>query len=260
MPDERIERRLRVVDTMGTTIGIDLRDPHVAGTALDEAEAWLIEVDARFSPFRPASEISRLARAELETDDCSADVRFVLGRCEALRIDSGGYFDVRATGLRGGLDPSGYVKGWAAEEAAFILEAAGARCYLINAGGDVIVRGEPEPGRPWVIGIRHPFEADQVVARVSPPIEFTRFAVATSGGYERGDHIVDPHTDQPPEHWTSITVVGPSLALADAYATTAYAMGEAGLAWLSGRSGYSGYAIDRRLEATWTAGFDRLPG
>lgn len=260
MPDEGGERRLRVVTTMGTVIGIDLRDPDVATSVVDDSEAWLVDVDARFSPFRPTSEISRLGRAELDPDDCSADVRFVLGRCEALRLESRGFFDIRAAGLRGGLDPSGYVKGWAAEEAAFILEAAGARNYLINAGGDVIVRGEPHPGRPWVVGIRHPVEADQVVARVSPPVVFTRFAVATSGGYERGDHIVDPHTGRTPDRWSSITVVGPSLALADAYATTAYAMGDAGLAWLSSRVGYSGYAIGRDLQASWTAGFERLPG
>lgn len=251
---------MRIVETMGTIIGLDVRDGDVPDLAFDEAGSWLISVDQRFSPFRTDSEISRLARGELATEACSADVRFALTRCEALRLESEGYFDIRATGLRGGLDPSGYVKGWAAEEAAYILEAAGARSYLINAGGDVIVRGEPEPGWPWVVGIRHPLESDQVVARVSPPVEFTRFAVATSGSYERGEHIVDPHTGRPPECWRSVTVVGPSLALADAYATTAYAMGESGLAWLGGRPGYSGYAIDRDLRATWTPGFERLPG
>ena len=56
-----------------------------------------------------------------------------------------------------------------------------------------------------------------------------------------------------------MTVVGPSLALADAYATIAYAMGDAGLAWLSARAGYSAYAIDRDFKASWTAGFERLP-
>jgi FAD:protein FMN transferase len=244
---------------MGTVIGLDVRDGDVPDSALDEAGSWLLGVDQRFSPFRLESEISRLARGELAADACSADVRFVLTRCEALQIESEGYFDIRAPGLRGGLDPSGYVKGWAAEEAAYILEAAGARSYLVNAGGDVIVRGEPEPGRPWVVGIRHPLEADQVVARVSPPLEFTRFAVATSGSYERGEHIIDPHTGSRPDRWSSITVVGPSLALADAYATTAYAMGDAGLAWLSARAGYSAYAIDRDFKASWTAGFERLP-
>ena len=51
-------------------------------------------------------------------------------------------------------------------------------------------------------------------------------AVATSGAYERGAHIVDPHTGRPPRGVLSVTVVGPDLATADAYATAAFAMGE----------------------------------
>jgi thiamine biosynthesis lipoprotein len=255
MADARIGQRPRIVATMGTVIGIDVRDPDVPETAVEDAVAWLTDVDARFSPYRPGSEISRLARGEIGADDCAPDVRFVLTRCEALRLESDGFFDIRGAGLIGGLDPSGFVKGWSVEEAAFILEAAGARNYAINAGGDVILRGEPEPdqepGRPWVVGIRHPLEVDQIVARLAFDASTDRRAVATSGLYERGEHIVDPHTGRAPNELLSMTVVGPSLALADAYATTAFAMGPAGLAWLAERPGYGGYAIDKGLRPSW---------
>jgi thiamine biosynthesis lipoprotein len=243
---------------MGTVIGIDVRDPDVPDSAIDDAVAWLIDVDARFSPYRAGSEISRLARAELAPEDCQPDVRFVLTRCEALRVESDGFFDIRGPGLLGGLDPSGYVKGWAVEEAAYILEAAGARNYAINAGGDVILRGAPEPGRPWVVGIRHPLEADQVVARLSFDAPSERRAVATSGLYERAGHIVDPHSGGSPAGLLSATVVGPSLALADAYATTVFAMGPAGLDWLARRPGYGGYLIDQEQRPRWTQDVDRL--
>lgn len=251
---------------MGTVIGIDVRDPDVPDSAIDDAIAWLVDVDARFSPYRSGSEISRLARAEVGPDECSPDVRFVLTRCEALRVESDGYFDIRGPGLLGGLDPSGYVKGWAVEEAADILEAAGARNYAINAGGDVILRGRPEPevkpdqatGRPWVVGIRHPLEADQVVARLSFGGASERQAVATSGLYERAGHIVDPHTSGSPVGLLSATVVGPSLALADAYATTVFAMGPGGLGWLARRPGFGGYVIDRELRPIWTRDVDLL--
>ena len=252
----------RIVATMGTVIGIDVRDPDVPATAIEDAVTWLIDVDLRFSPYRAGSEISRLARGEVAADDCSPDIRFVLTRCEALRRESDGFFDIRGPGLLGGLDPSGYVKGWAVEEAAFILEAAGARNYAINAGGDVILRGEPEPedgsARPWVVGIRHPLEADQVVARLSFGAGTDRRAVATSGLYERGDHIVDPHAGGSPAALLSASVVGPSLALADAYATTVFAMGTAGLPWLAHRPGYGGYVIDRDLRPSWTQDVDGL--
>jgi len=248
----------RIVATMGTVVGIDVRDPGVAEAAVDAAIAWLADVDARFSPYRATSEISRLARAEIGLDDVAPDVRFVLTRCEALRVESDGFFDVRGPGLLGGLDPSGYVKGWAVEEAAQILEAAGARNYAINAGGDVVLRGSPEPGRPWLVGIRHPLEADQVVARLAIEPGPGRWAVATSGLYERGDHIVVPGSGRRPEGILSMTVAGPSLARADAYATAAFAMGPAGLAWIAGRPDYAAYAIDGDLRPSWTLPFERL--
>ncbi len=241
---------------MGTVISIDLRDQGLPGSAVDEAIAWLADVDRRFSPYRPASQISRLGRAELQLDDCPPDVRFVLTRCEALRRETNGAFNIRAAGMLGGLDPSGYVKGWAVEEAAFILEAAGAGNYAINAGGDVLLHGVPEGGRPWIVGIRHPLEPDQVVARLACEPGLGRLAVATSGLYERAGHIVDPYRGGSPDELLSMTVVGPSLAVADAYATAAFVMGGDGLPWLATRPGYAGYAIDRELRASWTATFD----
>jgi FAD:protein FMN transferase len=245
-------RTRRILETMGTVIGIDVRDLDVPQAAIEDAVDWLTDVDARFSPYRPTSQISRLARGEIGADDCAPDVRFVLTRCEALRVESDGFFDIRGPGLLGGLDPSGFVKGWSVEEAAFILEAGGARNYAINAGGDVILRGEPEPGRPWVVGIRHPLEADQVVARLPFEAGAGRRAIATSGLYERGKHIVNPRTGRAPDELLSMTVIGPSLAVADAYATSAFAMGAAGLPWLATRPGYGGYAVARDLRPSWT--------
>ncbi|MGH2464512.1 MAG: FAD:protein FMN transferase [Candidatus Limnocylindrales bacterium] len=258
MPEALLRTRPRVVATMGPVISFDVRDPGLPDRAFDEAVAWLADVDARFSPYRPTSLVSRLGRGEIELDACPVDLRFVLTRCEALRAETDGFFDVHGPGLLGGFDPSGYVKGWAVEEAAYILEASGARNYAINAGGDVIVRGSPEPDRPWIVGIRHPLESDQIVARLAVGGDLERLAVATSGFYERGRHIIDPHTGMPPGDLLSMTVAGPSLALADAYATAAFAMGCSGLEWLAGRPGYAGYAIDRDLRPAWTAGLGWL--
>lgn len=232
--------RLRVEQIMGTAIGIDLRDDHVPEAAIEDAFASLRRADARFSPYRPESEVSRLGRAELTLEACSLELRRVMALAEQLRDDSGGQFDVRRHRTDGGLDPSGVVKGWAVEEAAWILDAAGARNYAINAGGDVLVRGGPVPGEPWRIGIRHPLRVD-AVAHV---VELREGAVATSGAYERGEHISNPLTAAPPRDWLSLTVVGPSLTMADAYATAAFAMGSDGLAWVSRHPGYRAYGIN----------------
>lgn len=236
---------------MGTAISLDLREPAIPATAIDAAFEHLRDIDARFSTYRQDSEISRLGRGELSPDACSPDVRDVLQRCDALRAMSRGYFDIRAHRADGGLDPSGYVKGWAAEAAAVILDAAGAQNYCLNAGGDVIARGEPEPARPWRIGIRHPELPDQVAT----VLEARDVAVATSGGYERGSHITDPHTRRAPEGLLSVTVVGPRLSQADAFATAAYAMGPAGLAWIATLPGYAGCMITAERRLVWTSQF-----
>jgi FAD:protein FMN transferase len=255
VPPGRVGRRgaVRVEHIMGTAISLDLRHPAVSTEAVDAAFAHLRDVDARFSTYRADSEISRLARGELTLEGCRPDVREVLDRCEELRVLSRGAFDIRAHRVDGLLDPSGFVKGWAAERASRILDAAGARNYCLNAGGDVIARGEREPGQPWRIGIRHPEQRDQVAT----VIEARDLAVATSGAYERGQHVVDPLTGRAPDGVLSVTVVGPHLAEADAYATAAFAMGRSGLGWIATLTGYAGCMITAERRLVWTEEFAR---
>ena len=244
---------VRVEQIMGTAISLDLRSPTIPPAAIEAAFDHLRDIDARFSTYRADSEISRLGWGELSAADCSPDVREVLARCEELRGLSRGYFDVRAHRADGRLDPSGFVKGWAVERAAGILDAAGAQNYCLNAGGDVIARGEPEPGSPWRVGIRHP----EIPDRVATVLEARDLAVATSGEYERGEHISDPTTGRAPDGLLSVTVVGPSLAEADAYATAAFAMGEACLSWIATLPGYAGCMITARRRLVWTDEFAR---
>lgn len=243
----------RVEDIMGMPIGIDVRDPDVAPQALDRAFDWLRWVDATFSTYKPDSQISRLNRHELTLDDAHSDVREVLERCEQLRVETGGYFDIRVRFLSGVVDPSGLVKGWSVDRAARLLEEAGARNYCINAGGDVVVRGGALPASSWRIGIQHPLIQDKVAAVV----EADDLAIATSGTYARGNHIVDPHTGFPPTGVLSVTIVGPDLGTADAYATAAFAMGENGPAWTANlvRLGYEAMTILSDETVLSTPGF-----
>ena len=243
-----------VQQIMGTAIGIDVRDPAIPSSTLDPVFAWFRGVDERFSPYKPDSEVSRLIRGEIDEADVSTELGDVLGLCEAIRQLTGGYFDIRRHRPDGRPDPTGLVKGWSVERAATMLDMAGAGDFSINAGGDVVARGEAEPGKPWRVGIRHPREADKVAAVLT----VRDLAVATSGFYERGEHIVDPHTGAPPDGLLSLTVVGPSLTYADAYATAAFAMGREGMAWVDGQSGYGAYAITADDRAIWTPVVDRL--
>ncbi|MGA3057213.1 MAG: FAD:protein FMN transferase [Candidatus Limnocylindrales bacterium] len=247
----------RVEQIMGTAVSLDVRDPTVAPGALDDAFDYLRGVDRRFSTYKPESEVSRLGRGEIQEIDCSPELREVLALCEQVRRDSEGYFDIRAHRTDGELDPSGLVKGWSLEKAGRILEAAGARNYCINGGGDIVARGEAAPGQAWRVGIRHPL----IVDRLATVLALRDGCVATSGAYERGEHVRDPFTGLPPRGVLSVTVVGPSLTFADAYATAAFAMGPTGLAWVAGLPGFEGCAVTADPDGSnarlaWTPGFD----
>lgn len=249
-----VTRRVRVEQIMGTAISIDLRDPEVDGDVVETAFDWLREVDARFSPFQAESEISRLGRGELILDECHADVAGVLSLCEDLRRETDGVFNAWNCRADGRLDPSGVVKGWAVERAAGMLDEAGASNFCINAGGDIVARGKPAPERHWRIGIRHPRDASALAA----VMYVTDLAVATSGNYERGDHIIDGRTGMGNGELLSMTVAGPSLTLADAYATVGFAMGRAGVAWVAGRQGYAPYAVTSEGRVLYTDPFGAL--
>ncbi|MGC8634949.1 MAG: FAD:protein FMN transferase [Candidatus Limnocylindrales bacterium] len=242
----------RVEHVMGTAVTIDVREGRLTPADLGAVFAQLRDVDARFSPYRPDSEISRLGRGEMDEAACSPEVRHVLALCDDLRRTSGGYFDARGYRPDGRPDPTAVVKGWAVEEAAWLLVEAGARRFAINAGGDVVVRGGIDAGQLWRVGIRYPRRADWVAT----VLRLRDGAVATSGAYERGAHILDPHTGRAPDGLVSLTVVGPSLTYADAYATAAYAMGPDGLAWVEAHSGFAAYAITPGDRVLWTAGLD----
>jgi FAD:protein FMN transferase len=231
---------------MGIPVGIEVRD-RVDASAFDAAFAHLRRVDATFSTYVAETEISRLEAGTLELADASRAVRTVLARCAELKRRTGGWFDVRATGR---LDPSGFVKGWAVEGAAAILAAGGARDYCVHAGGDVRVGA----GRAWRVGVQHPIVRDRVAAVLGA----RDLGVATSGAYERGRHIVDPHSGRPPHGVLSVTVVAPDLGVADAYATAAFAMGLDGPEWTATLSDCEALTILADGRVLSTPGMARL--
>jgi thiamine biosynthesis lipoprotein len=228
----------RVEQIMGLPVVVDVRDDDEAGSALDQLFDWLRWVDATFSTFKEDSEISRINRGDLRREDARPDVRQVLDRCDRLRDETDGYFDMRAPD--GSIDPAGLVKGWAIDRAAAILDDAGLHNYAVSGGGDMRVLGRAIPDLAWRVGIQHPLERQQVAAVV----ETTNLAIATSGAYARGDHVWNPHSGRAPRGILSVTVVGPELGTADAYATAAFAMGpERAPHWTARLRGYEAMTI-----------------
>ncbi|WP_286258896.1 FAD:protein FMN transferase [Streptomyces graminofaciens] len=232
-----------VEQVMGFPVSLRVDDEDVPETSADAVFAWLNEVDVRFSPFKPDSEVSRLDRGELAAKDLSADLTEVLDLCERYRVATGGAFDVRLPGR--GLDPCAVVKGWSVQRAAELLTAAGARRFCLNAGGDVVASGGP-----WRVGVRHPEQADKLCV----VLRLTDEAVATSARYERGDHIIDGRTGRPATGLLSLTVVAPTLTEADSVATAAFAMGAEGIEWACGQKGCEVFAVDAERRVFRTPG------
>ena len=226
---------------MGTAVSLTIADPLDEPALRDlttDVFDWLHDVDRRFSTYRADSEVSRLDRGELPEVERSADLRHVLDECGRLWRETDGWFDAYATGR---FDPSGYVKGWSVQVASDLLVRGGAGNHCLNAGGDICARGTAGPDRPWRVGILHPAHPDRLAWVLQP----TDAAVATSGTYERGLHVINPYTGQGAADLASVTVVGPNLALADAYATAALAMGLHGIDWLAALPGHTSAVITR---------------
>ncbi len=229
---------------MGTAVSFDVRDDEPASAAIDGACRWLQQVDATYSTYREDSAISSLARGDMRVDEAADDIRTVLDRCERLREQTGGAFDVNASGS---LDPSGYVKGWATQRAADILERHGLRHFMVNAGGDIVVHGDARPEAQWRVGIRHP--ADR--ATFAAVAALSDRAIATSARYERGDHVPSRFGSAAPD---SVTVVADDLGIADAWATAVLAGGPETLRLAEKTPGIEVFVIAGR-QTFQTAGF-----
>lgn len=251
---DRVIGTRRIVQVMGTMFTIDVRDIEPLAPAVGDVGAWWRWVDRTFSTYRPDSEVSRLATGTLGLDDVAPEVRHVLDLCDGASSASGGYFTSRPGGR---LDPSGMVKGWSVDVASDILRRAGSEDHCIVAGGDVLCQGAPNADEPWRIGVVDPFEPGRLLAALSPA-STSRWAVATSGTAERGDHIVDPVHDRPAGDLASVTVVASTLTVADWMATAAFAMGHESRGWLEQHEGVEAYAVTAEGDHWCTDGFEAM--
>jgi len=231
---------------MGMPISITILDAGADDADLENVFDYFEEVDRRFSPFRPDSEVSRVNRGEVP--EPSAEMQEIFALADATKEQSHGYFNIwRPDGV---LDPSGIVKGWAIRNAARLLREKGFENFAVDAGGDIQCRGKNAQGEDWRIGIRNPFCLDEIVKVIHP----RGAGIATSGTYQQGLHIYNPHSGAAAEEIVSLTVVGPDILEADRFATAAFAMGRRGIAFIEGLADFEAYEIDARGIARMTSG------
>lgn len=237
---------------MGMPITIEVAESKAAESDVANIFDYFASVDRVFSPYRKDSEISRLNAREITKMQVSADVRQILQLADDTKKESRGYFNIEHNGK---IDPSGIVKGWAIFNAASLLKEHGFSNFYIDAGGDIQVFGKNEKGTDWTVGIRNPFNRDEIVKVV----HVTNKGIATSGLYIRGQHIYNPHQpDSPITDISSMTVIGPNIYDADRFATAAFAMGVKGIQFIEKLPGYDGYMIDAKGIATMTSRFERF--
>ena len=244
-------------NVMGTVVTIDVYTKDVTAGAevsrqLAAARAVLQRADAVFSTWQPDTPISRLRRGEITCAQAPAEVSEVLEQCAVARELTGGWFDPWA--MPGGVDPTGYVKGWAAQRALSAFGASGIRGAIVNAAGDIASLGSSEPGKPFRIGIADPFAPGRLAEVV-----YLTGAIATSGTYERGNHLIDPRSGRAVARVASASVTGPDLGLADAFATAIAVAGEAGLALIQALDGYEALIIAVDGSRRWTEHFPFAP-
>jgi thiamine biosynthesis lipoprotein len=225
---------------LGVPVTLDVRDPLPGSTLArlsDEVLGWLRLTDELFSIACPISEVNLLDHGYLRPAEAGPVVREVLTTCARLHLRTEGYFDVHATGR---LDPSEYVRGWAIQRASALLTRAGAGDHCLRVGDDVLTAGRPSPDGTWRVRIQDPHRPESVAWILSA----NDAAVAAAGA--RGGtagQIRNPMTRRPASGLSSVTVAGPDLGVAGAYATAAVAMGPAGLDWLRGLEGHAYTAI-----------------
>jgi thiamine biosynthesis lipoprotein len=240
----------------GTIVDVACSGVNVSAAELDRAMnsviAFCEDVDRDFSTYKNGSWVSRLRRREVPIEQCPDDVIEVWDLCAQAKWLSDGAFDPWA--VEGGFDPSGLVKGWAADKCADMLVAAGAAHVQVNAAGDLALRGgwfDSSVGevKPWSIGVVNPDNKLEVVK----VYEITDGAIATSGTYERGAHISDPHSGMIAIGAKSATVVGPQGWLCDAMATAVMVGGTDSVAWFGQEElmGYQVFAVNRHEQTAW---------
>ena len=180
-----------------------------------EIDKYLQNVEEKFSPFLPASLVSRHTDLGEELQDAFFDLEYqeVYSRSIIAKKETQGLFDPFYDGK---YNPTGFVKGWAIENAFMkyikpLIDSNIIEAGAINGAGDIQVGTRLDSDFSWEIGIENPEDKEKIIAKYS----IKNGAVATSGLSKKGPHI---KSDNDINH-VQVTVVGTYLSDVDVLAT-----------------------------------------
>lgn len=225
--------RVQAFEAMGTTVSVRIVDGAIATRIpLDDAlvgvEGAFDAFERTYSLYRHDSELSRIARGDLQLGDASPEVRDTYAAALEWRGRTDGAFTPH--GPDGVVDLSGLVKAEAIAGAGDVLRSAGIEAFTVNAGGDVLTSGAPRRGF-WATGIADPADRSRLLTIVRSDLELA--AVATSGTSERGAHIWTAPARGDEGHARAeivqVTVLASDIVTADVLATAIVAGGRATL-------------------------------
>jgi thiamine biosynthesis lipoprotein len=200
-----------VWEVMGTVVSLRIPDrfTDVHNSAVAGVRHVLAMYDETYSLYRDDSPLSRLARGEVALVDLDDDVRDTYSRAIEWRNRTGGAFTPhRGDGV---IDLSGIVKADAIAAGAEVLRANGVTEFSLNVGGDIVVAGDTT----WPTAIGHPTDPSDTMTAVTLDSEWC--AIATSGTFDRGEHIWRKVTDGPTI--VSATVISHDIVTSDVWAT-----------------------------------------
>lgn len=218
------------------------------------------EINNRYSTYKKDSEVSRFQTGELDSKSLSGELKKIISECRKAQKWTDGYFSAWAAGI---FDPSGYVKGWAIDQAGKIIETQGYKTYCISAGGDILASSDSD--KVWQIGIQDPHHKNKILnpaPNLDAPqsncrllrsgfeagqatLQIKNGAVCTSGNYERGAHIINPKTKQPAAELLSVTIIGTDIIKADILATACFAMGQKAAKFMKSQKDYQALIIGK---------------
>jgi thiamine biosynthesis lipoprotein len=177
-----------------------------------------------------------------------SEIKDLLKLVDARKVElQGNSLHFKDSGM--GITLDGIAKGFIVDRAAELLNAQGIENYLINAGGEVCVRGSKEGDRPWTVAIQDPWKRKNY-----PDVVHLKDAtIATSGNYEVYFdkekifyHIVDPKTGFSPHLSTSVSIMAKTGTEADALSTGVFVMGpEVGTRFVNAHPAYQSLIIAR---------------
>ncbi|MBP1538987.1 MAG: FAD:protein FMN transferase [Prevotella sp.] len=174
--------------------------------------------------------------SEFPSDEVVDSLRLFVGQQGVKVAKKGAKSVLTKADSRTMLDFSAVAKGYGCDVVARMFRSRGVKNFLIEIGGEIVASGVNPDRKQWSVGVNKPVEdIAQNINELDTVLTITDCAMATSGNYrnfyerdgKKYAHTIDPHTGRPVSHsLLSATVIAPSCAVADAYATAFMVMGE----------------------------------